>query len=199
MNKDENGYIVVETVGTFIPFVLLVISILSLVNIVTMQARVHNALTQAANMISIQSYMLYSSNMSDGIMDLNNKSNEIKEEIKSVMTGIELISKGNGNLDFSKLNIQGYITGKLLQPLVEKYLANGDISGDSYLRSKRVDGIDLSESIILDNNGNIKLTVYYEIEYTFGALKLPFKPSLKVTQSAVTKAWLGGSGEGYRR
>ena len=45
MKRDENGYIVVETIGCFVLFVFLMTSILSLINIVTLQARVHYALT----------------------------------------------------------------------------------------------------------------------------------------------------------
>ena len=41
MRRDERGYIVVETIGSFLLFVLAVTSILSLINIVAVQARVH--------------------------------------------------------------------------------------------------------------------------------------------------------------
>jgi hypothetical protein len=52
-------------------------------------------------------------------------------------------------------------------------------------------------SALLDSDGNVRLTVQYEVEYTFGGLPLPFTPTLKITQTAVTKAWLNGSGKGY--
>jgi len=52
-------------------------------------------------------------------------------------------------------------------------------------------------SVLIDSKGNIKLVVEYEIMYTFGGLKLPFKPTLRVTQAVITKAWLNGSGKGY--
>ena len=71
------------------------------------------------------------------------------------------------------------------------------MSSDEYLSGVRVVNFELSDCLIVDRNGNVKLTAKYEIEYTFGALKLPFGPTLKVTQTAITKAWLGGSGEGY--
>ena len=48
MKRDEGGYIVVETITSFLLFVLLNISILSLINIVTVQSRIHYAVTQAA-------------------------------------------------------------------------------------------------------------------------------------------------------
>ena len=58
MRKDENGYIVVETIGAFTLFVFFVASILALINIVALQARVHNAITQAAQTVSMYSYVL---------------------------------------------------------------------------------------------------------------------------------------------
>lgn len=228
MLKDNNGYIVVETVGTFIPFVLLVISILSLVNIVTMQARVHNALTQAANTIAAYSYVLYSADVSGSLMTINNKAAATKENIELVLSGIESLSKGTGSIadtgnrllnsaetaisdpkatiqslmNYGLGKIQGYASAELARPFIGRYLANADKSADEYLKTVRIvdgiGGIDLNGCVIVDGNGNIKLTAQYEIEYTFGALKFPFKPTLKVTQTAVTKAWLGGSGEGYR-
>jgi hypothetical protein len=86
---------------------------------------------------------------------------------------------------------------QLVRPLVGRYLANGNISGDEYLKSVRVVNFNFGDCIIIDRNGNIKLSVDYEIEYTFGALRLPFGPTLKVSQTVVTKALLGGSGVGY--
>ena len=193
MKNDENGYIVVETVGTFIPFVFLVISILSLVNIVTLQARVHNALTQTAGTLSMYSYVLYSTGTS--------------ESISSVFGGIESLSGGNGVgetgdfvqglLNYGAGQVRSLASEQFVRPLFERYLQNGEINGSEYLRSVRVVNLNFNECTIIDGNENIKLTVDYEIEYTFGALKLPFGPTLKITQTAVTKAWLGGSGEGY--
>jgi len=223
MVKDNNGYIVVETVGTFIPFVLLVVSILSLVNIVTLQARVHNALTQAANTLSMYSYVLKATGAADSLIIADSKANSTGESINSVMNGIAMLSKGGGFdadagsralsaaeemvgdprtmvqnfANYGVGEIRSLASEQLVRPLVSRYLANGDVSGDEYLRSVRVVNFDFSDCVIIDRNGNIKLTVEYEIEYTFGALRLPFGPTLKVTQTAVTKAWLSGSGDGY--
>ena len=94
-------------------------------------------------------------------------------------------------------------------------MSNGTQSGDEYLKSMRVigglDGLEfyngfnlanpVKESTLLDGNGYLWLRVTYNIDYTFGALPLPWggnEPKLEVTQTVVTKAWLGGSGEGYQ-
>ena len=223
MYKNENGYIVVETVGTFIPFVLLVVSILSLVNIVTLQARVHNALTQTANTLSMYSYVLKATGAADSLMISDSKVNSTGENIRAVMNGIESLSKGGGfDADAGKRalsaaeemvgdprtmiqnfanygigELRGFASEQLVRPLVGRHLANGSVSGAEYLSSVRVVNLNFTDCVIVDRNGNVKLTVDYEIEYTFGALRLPFGPTLKVTQTAVTKAWLNGSGEGY--
>jgi len=223
MHKDENGYIVVETVGTFVPFVLLVVSILSLVNIVTLQARVHNALTQTANTLSMYSYVLKATGVADSLMTADSKANSTAENINSVLNGIEMLSRGRGfdadagnralnaaeelvgNPKTMVQNFANYGIGELrslaseqlVRPLVGRYLANGTMSGDEYLRSVRVVNFNFGDCIIIDRNGNIKLTADYEIEYTFGALRLPFGPTLKVSQTVVTKALLNGSGVGY--
>lgn len=223
MRRDDNGYIVVETVGTFIPFVLLVISILSLVNIVTLQARVHNALTQTANSLSMYSYVLKATGVAGNLITLNDKASAAGDTLDAVLTGIDSLSKGNGlsgdvgdrvlngvesAVGDPKAMIQSFAnygvdelrnaaSAQLVLPLIGRYLANGEMSSDEYLNSVRVVNFELSDCIIIDRNGNVKLTAEYEIEYTFGALRIPFGPTLKVTQSVVTKAWLGGSGEGY--
>jgi len=223
MKRDENGYIVVETIGTFIPFLLLVISILSLVNIVTLQARVHCALTQTANTISMYSYVLHVTGAADTLVTIGGKAGVTGESINSAIDGIKSLSKGNGigtgagsrvlsaaeravgdpaavirDIASYGINELRSLAGEqLVRPLFGRYLANGKLSGVEYLSAVNVKNFNFDDCIILDADGNIKLTVDYEIEYTFGALKLPFGPTLKVTQTVVTKAWLGGSGEGY--
>ena len=251
--KDDNGYIVVETIGTFVPFILLVISILSLVNIVAVQARIHYALTQTANTISMYSYVLELTGLANDLTNISDKAertadsvNKFKSSIDSVFTGFEAFSDIEGTVERGEAAINE-ITGivedpkaalqgimnyglgelrdkafeQLARPLVGRYLSNGDKTGDEYLRQAGVvktskSGIKGSEvtglgalefyqignlgsgnSVLIDSKGNIKLVVEYEIMYTFGGLKLPFKPTLRITQTVITKAWLNGSGKGY--
>jgi len=252
-NKD-GGYIVVETIGAFIPFLLLVISILSLVNIVTLQARMHYALTQAANTISMYSYALDVMGFTDDLKKLNaeagivaREANEMRSDINKVLSGIQGLANLSGALEHGESaagraygwgeeaaadparvlqllasygleEVRSQLFEELARPLVGRYLGNGAMSGDDYLSSVRVvrsdrgrvassgldalefhrwEGLGWGNSVLIDRDGNIKLTVHYEVEYVFGGLRLPFSPTLKITQTAVTKAWLSGSGRGY--
>ena len=57
MGKDERGYIVLETISAFLLFTLLVIAILIIISIVTVQARIHYAITQTCETVSMYSYL----------------------------------------------------------------------------------------------------------------------------------------------
>lgn len=250
MRKDEHGYMVVETIGSFILFVFLMVSILSLVNIVTLQSRVHYALTQSANALSIYSYTLHVTDVAHSLMmmeeaasEVMNESQVFKNDMNAVLDGINqfsvshIIEQGEAVtnrviglgeditdnpievmqilLNYGLNEGRNAIFGKLVRPLVGRYLSNGNLNGNEYLRRVNVvnglHGLDFYEftlfdlstiephsSVLIDQNGDIKLVVEYEIEYKFGALPLPFGPRLKVMQSARTKAWLGGRGDGYQ-
>ena len=207
MWKNDDGYIVVETVGTFIPFLLLVISILSLVNIVSVQARVHHALTQAGNTLSMYSYVLKATGVSDSLVTLDSKGNVLRENILSVIDGIESLNFGDVDLDFeiSPEGIMNYglnetrnlASAGLVRPMVMRYLSGSKLSGEEYLSNANVSNFYLTRAMIVDQNENVKLTVEYEVDYSFGVLRLPFGSRLRITQTVVTKAWLSGSGEGY--
>jgi len=209
MLKNEDGYIVVETVGTFIPFLLLVISILSLVNIVSMQARIHHALTQTANTLSMYSYVLKVTGIADDFIAIDSNAHEFESNITSAIDGIIAFDFDNVDLDFdfSHSDIINYgvnagrnfVTASFVRPLLMLYLSGHQVSGAENIESANILDLALTRAVIIDRNENIMLTVTYEIDYAFGALRLPFGPRLSVTQTVITKAWLGGSGEGYRR
>ena len=251
IRTDEGGYIVVETIGTFIPFVMLVISILSLVNIISTQARVHYALTQAANTLSMYCYSLEVIGIAGDMTALDyqthiaaNGVNAMKNDIVSVIDGIGSMSNigetidSAGNvvdraLDWGEQaandpksalqivmncglgEVRGLIFEYLARPLIGRYLSNGGLTGNEYLTragvmNKRTGktglqalefyqlrNLGLGNSVLIDRNADVKLVVDYEILYTFAGLRLPFSPSLRITQTVVTKAWLSGSGKGY--
>jgi len=183
MGKNEKGYITVETLGTFLPFVFLVVSILSLVNIVTVQTRVHYALTQTANTLSVYAHAT---------------SGQPKNNIETVLENIGSIDSEDIKIPLEIIEYMGD-PNTLVRELMGRYLSNGSLSGGEYLKSANVigglNGLEFGGSAI--DGGEISLAVEYAIEYKFGVLPLPFGPKLKVTQQAKTRAWQGGAGEGY--
>lgn len=245
MGKDERGYIVVETILAFMLLVFLMLSILSLINIVVVQARVHYALTQTAETVSMYSYTLDVVGAADHLQNnaaqaetVQKEIDTAKKNINDVMDGLRALSLDQVKDSGQKVGVQvkGWVDGtaedpkrtvqhllnyglnktgnaafsELMRPLVEHYLANGDTSGDEFLKSFHVqDGIqglrftqgmtaDTKESTLLDSQGYLWLSVNYKVDYFFGALPLPFEPELEISQTVVTQAWLGGSGEGYQ-
>lgn len=237
MKKNQGGYIVVETIGSFLLFVLLIVSILSLVNIVTVQARMHYALTQAAQTLSMYSYTLEAAGVTDELTGIASNASDAEEDIEQFKNNFNQVIDGIKNLSASDIQTGGSglyddvstivndpketarlllnygikrggdeVFQQLAKPLIMHYLRNGDMSGEDFLTAydvqldsfKMSDGSNsVDDTALLNKDGEVKLTAHYYITYKFGALVLPFEPKLEVTQTVLTKAWLGGKGEGY--
>lgn len=251
MAKDEKGYIVLETISAFLLFTLLIIAILSLISIVTIQARIHSAITQACETVSMYSYVLDLTGAASHIQNNSAKAGAVQGQVDEFKTNVNGLLDGIENLDPNQIGEKGeavlnqaqagidntvadpkgmlqYVLNyglnqagsaafeAMVRPLVGRYLANGELTGDQYLKNYGVKdglaGLDFynfdtfnlgstgaNDSLLLDADGNVKIVVQYDVEYSFGALILPFEePKLHVTQEVVTKAWLGGEGEGYK-
>jgi len=221
--KNEYGYIVVETIGAFIPFVLLVISILSLINIITVQARIHFALTQTAGTLSMYCYTLHATGLADSLMSQDARASEFGENISDVLEGISALKGGSydfqnigGSFDaisnmaanpkdtllnfinFGIGELRSRASAALVYPMFSRYLTSGEMTVEQYFEKAYITNFELTDCVVLDGNENVRMTAEYEVEYTFGALRLPFAPTLRISQTVVTKAWLGGSGEGYK-
>lgn len=257
MRRDENGYIVVESITCYILFTFLMISILSLINIVAVQSRVHYAITQAAETVSMYSYTLDAMGLASHVQASAGRSertekqmqsvqshlNEVMDEIESLNLSGAIDAAGDTYdeiygivdnavdnpksllQDFMNYGIQqagGYaFANGIVKPLVKRYLTNGELSADQFLKAFHViDGMNglefydfdpvsfdrdsgrftstqSDDSVFLTSDGYVKVTVQYDINYTFGALPLPFS-KFHVVQEVKTKAWLGGLGEGYK-
>ena len=159
----------------------------------------------------------------DGIenLDLDQIGEKGEAVLKQAQTGIDnTVADPKGMLQY----VLNYVLKQagsaafetMVRPLVGRYLANGALTGDQYLKNYGVqsglEGLDFyssdtfdldatgaNDSLLLDADGNVKIVVQYDVDYSFGALILPFEePKLHVTQEVVTKAWLGGEGEGYK-
>ncbi|MBR2131660.1 MAG: hypothetical protein IJ955_03830 [Oscillospiraceae bacterium] len=256
MKRDEGGYIVVETIGSFLLFVFLMTSVLSLINIVTVQARVHYALTQTAQTVSMYTYVLDAAGVADHLQASAQRGEKVEEDLFKFQTNVNDVLKSIEELNIDGIKESGGAAvdqvkdfgGKLKKDpkaifqdfmnlalqelsdtafaaviplLLDHYLANGEMSGDEYLERFGVidglSGIKLNElglvdfdweigrftstsdqsSAFLTGNGDVKIVVRYKIDYTFGALPLPFT-QLEIKQEVITKSWLSGLGEGYQ-
>ena len=107
MGKDERGYIVVETIGSFLLFVLLVLSILSLINIVAVQARIHYALTQAAQTISMYSYTLDVIGVADAVANNAAQAERVEQESDEFKQNLSQLFDGFESLDIAEIGSSG--------------------------------------------------------------------------------------------
>ena len=73
---------------------------------------------------------------------------------------------------------------------------SGGIDDLEFYQLKNLSLVGSRNSTLLTSSGDVKLVVEYDVDYSFGALMLPFS-KLHITQEVMTKAWLGGTGEGY--
>jgi len=200
MNRDERGYIVVETVGAFLPFVLLMLFIVTLVNVAAMEAKVHYALTQTAKEISIQSYMQVAAENErtrtvDKMQGTVGFLNGIQRytNLFSRLFGIEPISQRELSAIFAIS--EGWQTNEI-ELIFARYMWYDSNSHDQYGLVGGVSAFDFSKSKVDFVEGVVDLVVEYSIDYTFLGI-LEQSSALSVTQSAVTKMWDGGNGKGY--
>ena len=240
--RDEDGYIVVETVGAFMLFVFFIASILALINVVAIQAKVHYAITQTAQTLSMYSYFYEitgdSAKYVDGTAIKRIEPDELKDGLTVISTAVDLFA-GNGFGTFGKTandagselftnpdnTVDLYLDGvnsrsfgeEAVRPLIERYLRNGSMSADQYLKFLGVKrgfydisifgldahldriedgGVDTSYLKFIRKDGSIVITVEYYVPYSFWGLPLPFT-NLYIVQSAATRCWLGGEGPRY--
>lgn len=107
MKRDERGYIVVETITAFTLFVFLMASILSLINIVTVQARVHYAITQAAETVSMYSYTLEAMGAADHMMGSAARSDKTEGQLNTLAGNINSVIGSIESLSLSGIGAAG--------------------------------------------------------------------------------------------
>lgn len=107
MKKNNGGYVVVETLLSFMLFLFMIISILSLVNIVTLQARIHYAMTQTAQTISMYSYVLHVTGISEVLTNIDSEAGKGKVEIDAFQENLNGLLSGVGALDVDAMSSSG--------------------------------------------------------------------------------------------
>ena len=99
MRKDEKGYIVVETLIAFTLYLLAILSILSLVNISVVQSRVHYAITEACESISMYSYVFQATGQAKHITGLSGKAATAEANAGEVVSNLNKIIDSGRNMD----------------------------------------------------------------------------------------------------
>lgn len=123
MGKDQRGYIVVETIGAYLLFVFLNISILSLINIVVVQSRIHYALTQSAQALSMYTYALEATGVAEHIVanskqagEVGDQSDKMVENLNKLISALEARDANGFGQAASDIYNQGYgIAGQVME------------------------------------------------------------------------------------
>ena len=102
----EDGYIVVETLFSFTMLVMLMVTIISLINIVAIQSRIHYAITQTAQEMSMYAYVTR-------CLSVNKENDDLGADngfawVASAQDSLDALS--NGITDISN-NIAAGVTG----------------------------------------------------------------------------------------
>ena len=103
MRQKEDGYIVVETVGCFLLFVFLNISILSLINIVMVQTRIHYAMTQAAETLSMYSYTLEAAGVAEHLQNSSALAEDLQSDVNTFIGDVNGVLEAIEGLDLDGL------------------------------------------------------------------------------------------------
>lgn len=109
MKEHEDGYIVVETVMAFTLYLFAVLSILTLINVVVVQSRVHYAITEACETISMYSYLLEVNGDAEHLMKQEEVADGVDARLQGTVDNINGIV--DGALDFDGDAISNGIDG----------------------------------------------------------------------------------------
>ncbi len=123
MRRDERGYIVVETIMAFMLFLFLNLSILSLINIVVVQSRIHYALTQAAETMSMYSYTLEAMGAADHLVKSAERADRTKKDAATVVKDINGVIDALEKFDLDALHDASHDTYEHVSGIAE-HIAN---------------------------------------------------------------------------
>ena len=182
MRNDEKGYMSIETLAIFIPFTLLMLAVVMLVNVVTLQAKVHYALTKTAEAISVVSYLTTKpDNVGDSLSDFTSTFNRTFNVADAI---------GYDEIEWLIRPVHEWNTGDIEKIFNYFMWVNEDANSLQGLIGG-YDAFDFKLSKVTDNS--VILTVEYKIDYTFTGVIQPVT-ALAVKQTAATRIWKNGDG-----
>jgi len=182
IKNDTRGYIVVETILAFIPFTMAMLAIVMLINVVSAQSRVHYALTQTANELSVLSYLNHDSGRRPRTQATLQSAMSMLNSFSNIFPLLDSMNEADINRYF---NFETYaLSDGHLHSVFERYLGgNGQMPAHH--------GFDFSQSFI--NGDTLVLIVVYDVDFMFAGPLTPFL-RLTVTQQAATRLWRRGGG-----
>jgi len=202
--KDTRGSIVVETVLAFIPFTLIMLGIVMLINVVSMQSRVHYALTQTAMELSIMSYLdlAYEDGRPrprprahDTFTTVFGVANELSAAISSQITMV------------APETLQIYFDFEV-NAVTQSHIAavfGRHLGGEWLPQLYRVEHYFCFEESEVTDTGSLILRVTYYVAHPFtgtfniSAGDLTRERGLRVRQTVATRLWRSGCGQGSTR
>ena len=131
----------------------------------------------------------------DSLARLGGVANDMLEDPKQTFYNVLLYGLDKGK-NFAMQEL-------VIEPMIYKYLANGDRDAETYLKSYNVvesggKFLNIRDSVFIDSDGDIVIVAEYEIDYALGLGVLPLPDAMKkisVKQTAKTSAWLGGNSD----
>lgn len=210
--KNQEGAIVIEATISLTTVMFLIVTILSIVNICLVQARIGTLTHGIAKEISNYTYIYtmaglnekeaaisakadYSRKEVDSLGEIKNDGTQIYDKISELSntmmdsefwnSAMDLVIEGGAN------EIKGRIIDGLCKLVARKRLGSMGTDADSYLRhmgiKKGVEGLDFRESELCSKGGNdIKIIVRYQV-HVLEFLGMDFDFSFE--QCAYTKTW----------
>lgn len=184
IHEDTRGYIVVETILAFVPFTMAMLGIVMLINVVSMQSRVHFALTQTAHELSIMSYLDYAAGQRTRDTPTLERAVRLTNLLTEIFPRLDTINHDDIRVyfDFDE------------RALSEAHLLSvfgRHMGEDSEIPIHR--SFDFTQSFIYEDT--LILIVTYDVDFVFAGPLTPFL-SLTVTQQAATRLWRRGGGQG---
>jgi len=217
ITHDDNGHIIVETLGSFTMLIMVMAVIISLVNIIAVKSHIHSAMTQTALDMSMYAYVstLLPEDSEPGIFsELSNGITNLSTGIAADFAGFfiddyaaELLRKLASTYDEQTRQM---VMDDAVEKIFVKYLCDdlllAEIQANNYLLKYGIYSPDGSRrglnamefsigdgisSTMVDSNGDTIIIILYKIKFNiFNVISLPLY--LDVQQTVKTKAWLGG-------
>ncbi len=188
--KDNNGYkqgsrgsLTVEALLFLIPFIMAFCTLINAARFVQAEMLIHHAATQTAKQVSVYSYVLTKTKITDRIIETNKKSQEMKVTIEKATSSLEGFVNAISHMDdlaedvFSMIPQKGeqealtFCIGKLTKNNIKNELSLITENPDEFLENIGIkgglSGLRFSNTKCFDNTegkGEVKIVVDYTME-----------------------------------